>query len=238
MALNIKELIKRAKRYVEIEAATKVVKAEFVEKFRLIGRDDVVISVTTTDKDDPEWWVIGGGTPMNLYSKKKFAFADEAFSFHTGLMLRMMADDFKVSETPPENVGYDAFICHASEDKNKIVRPLAEILREMGYYIWYDEFKLRIGDSLRQSIDKGLVNSKFGIVILSKAFFAKNWPQYELNGLTAKEIDGKKVILPIWHGVTKEDILKYSPTLADKVAADTSKQSIRDIAIDISKVFE
>jgi len=237
MALNIKKLIKRAIEYVELEAKTKVLNAEFVERFTLFGREDVVISIITTDKKDPEWWVVGGGTPMNLYSKNKINSADEAFSFHSGIMLRMIARDFETSETPPDNIGYDAFISHASEDKDKVVRPLAELLRKMGFYIWYDEFELRIGDSLRQSIDKGLVNSNYGIVILSKSFFAKNWPQYELNGLTAKEIDGKKVILPVWHEITKAEILKYSPPLADKVAADTSRQSIREIAKQIAKVL-
>src|SRR5690606_4420944 len=145
--------------------------------------------------------------------------------------------DFSATEVPPEIVGYDAFISHASEDKDSLVRPLAKLLSEMGFFIWYDEFELKIGDSLRQSIDKGLVNSNFGIVILSKSFFAKNWPQYELNGLTAKEIDGQKVILPIWHQVTKQDILGYSPSLADKVAADTSKMNLEDIAEQIAEVL-
>jgi len=65
----------------------------------------------------------------------------------------------------------------------------------------------------------------------------KNWPQYELNGLTAKEIDGKKVILPIWHQVDKKEVLKYSPTLADKVALDTSKLKLREIAKELSNVL-
>jgi uncharacterized protein YxjI len=90
-------------------------------------------------------------------------------------------------------LGYDAFICHASEDKAAVVKPLAELLTKMGFYIWYDEFELEIGDSLRQSVDRGLLNSNYGIVILSKAFFVKNWPQYELNGLAARELDGKKL---------------------------------------------
>jgi hypothetical protein len=85
---------------------------------------------------------------------------------------------------------YDAFISHATEDKEEIVRALAELLQENGFSIWYDEFQLRVGDSLRRSIDKGLANSRFGIVILSPHFFAKNWPQYELDGLIAKEILG------------------------------------------------
>jgi len=83
---------------------------------------------------------------------------------------------------------YDAFISHASEDKDDLARPLAEFLKKAGFSIWYDEFQLRVGDSLRRSIDKGLANSRFGIVVLSPNFFAKNWPQYELDGLVAKEI--------------------------------------------------
>lgn len=235
--MNIEELIKRAVEYVELEAETKVTKAEFIEKFHLMDREDVVISVETTDTDDPNWWVVGGDTPMNLYTKNKFNSADEAFSFHTGIMIRLMARDFEVSEIPPDGIGYDAFISHASEDKDSLVRPLARMLNKMGFYIWYDEFELKIGDSLRQSIDKGLINSNFGIVILSKSFFAKNWPQYELNGLTAKEIDGNKVILPIWHGVTREDVIKYSPTLADKVAADSSRMDVKTMAREIAKVL-
>ncbi len=237
MSLNIKELIERAKEYVKIEAQTKVLSAKFVESFTLFGNEDVVISVITSDKNDPEWWVVGGGTPMNLYTKNKFSNPDEAFSFHTGITMRLLSRDYEHTDVAPNKIGYDAFISHASEDKDAIVRPLAKILSKMGFEIWYDEFELRVGDSLRQSIDKGLINSNYGIVVLSKSFFEKNWPLYELNGLTAKEIDGKKVILPIWHQVDKKEVLKYSPTLADKVALDTSKLKLREIAKELSNVL-
>ena len=83
---------------------------------------------------------------------------------------------------------YDVFICHASEDKDDFVRPLAEALRARHIEVWYDEFSLRVGDGLRQAIDRGLVNSQFGIVVLSPAFFRKRWTQRELNGLVAREI--------------------------------------------------
>jgi TIR domain len=108
----------------------------------------------------------------------------------------------------------------------------------MEYRVWYDEFELRVGDSLRQSIDKGLVNSRFGIVVLSPAFFAKNWPQYELSGLVAREMDGHKVILPIWHDVDREDVLAYSPTLADKVALSSRRLSIKRIAKALGEEFD
>ena len=132
-----------------------------------------------------------------------------------------------VDQQPPD---YDAFISHASEDKDDLVRPLAEELIKNGLSIWYDEFELKVGDSLRRSIDAGLVRSKFGIVIFSPSFFAKNWPQYELDGLVEKEMAGNKVILPLWHKVSKNEVMKYSPALADKVALNTAMYTIEELA--------
>lgn len=238
MPLNIKQLIKRAKDYVEFEAHTKVKRVTFAERFQLLGREDIVLSVVTTDKEDPEWWVVGGSTPMNLYAKSHFRSADEAFSMHTGLMLRLTDKDFEHSEIAPEDIGYDAFISHASEDKAALVRPLAVALARMDFRIWYDEFELRVGDSLRQSVDRGLINSRYGIVVLSPAFFAKNWPQYELNGLTACELEGHKVILPVWHNVTKQDVLRFSPPLADKVAAVTKNRNIKAVATELAHALD
>lgn len=107
----------------------------------------------------------------------------------------------------------------------------------MGFRVWYDEFELKVGDSLRQSIDRGLVNSRYGIVVLSKAFFEKNWPQYELNSLTAREIDGRKVILPIWHNIGRKEILAYSPTLADKIALRSRTMTIEEVAEALAEVL-
>lgn len=117
----------------------------------------------------------------------------------------------------------DAFICHASEDKDGFVRPLAERLRDQHVEVWYDEFSLNVGDSLRRSIDRGLSQSRFGIVILSPSFFAKRWSQWELDGLVARQNSGDNdVILPVWHGVQSKDVLAYSPPLADKLAIASS----------------
>ena len=116
---------------------------------------------------------------------------------------------------------WDIFISHASEDKENLVKPLAEYLHNHGVQTWYDEFELKIGDSLSNSIDKGLALSSFGLVVLSKHFFEKNWTDYEYRSLLAKEMNGNKTILPIWHGISKKDIIKYSPFLADKFALPT-----------------
>ena len=116
---------------------------------------------------------------------------------------------------------WDIFISHAWEDKEAVARPLAEGLREVGLAVWYDEFALRLGDSLRRSINRGLNESRYGLVILSPAFFRGEWPQTELDGLAARELQGGKVVLPVWHNVTHDDVLQFSAPLADKLAAST-----------------
>ena len=131
---------------------------------------------------------------------------------------------------------YDVFICHASEDKDSFVRPLAALLRERHVEVWYDEFTLTLGDSLRRAIDAGLRQSRFGAVVLSKAFFSKQWPQYELDGLAAREMRGNdRVLLPIWHGVGVEDVMAYSPPLAGRVAV-VSSEGVENAADAILKV--
>ena len=117
---------------------------------------------------------------------------------------------------------WDVFISHASEDKDSAARPLADRLASHGLRVWYDETSLELGDSLLNKIDEGLSASRFGIVVLSKAFFDKNWTRRELDGLVAREMSGKKVILPIWHNIDLDTILQRSPSLAGKMAVNSS----------------
>lgn len=117
---------------------------------------------------------------------------------------------------------YDAFICHASEDKKEAAEPLAKMLIAKNLKVWYDKFTLKVGDSLRKKIDYGLAHSRFGIVILSPSFFKKEWPQRELDGLAAiEDNEGRKVILPVWHHVDRDYVVKFSPTLAGRLASKT-----------------
>jgi hypothetical protein len=139
---------------------------------------------------------------------------------------------------PPDTKRWDVFLSHASEDKEAVAMPLAKALQGAGVRVWLDQEQLRIGDSLRASIDEGLVKSRFGVVIISAAFLRKQWPARELNGLMAIEEDGHKVILPVWHGVTKTQVAEHSPILADRLAADTVRgvafvaASIADVVFD------
>lgn len=142
--------------------------------------------------------------------------------------------DYQEKELAKE---YDIFISHSSEDKEDFVRPLALELQRCELKVWYDEFELKVGDSLRRSIDKGLINSKYGIVVLSESFFKRNWTQYELDGFVNREMNGMKVILPIWHKVTKDQVQSFSPSLADKVALNSVMFSVEEIANQIKELF-
>lgn len=117
----------------------------------------------------------------------------------------------------------DIFISHASEDKEEVARPLANLLRDLGISVWLDEYELTLGDSLRRSIDAGLKSSRFGVVILSPAFFGKEWPQKELDALVAREDGSQKVILPIWHKVDRAAVQSFSALIADRLAIATDK---------------
>lgn len=129
---------------------------------------------------------------------------------------------------------WDVFISYASEDKSAVVEPLATTLKRMGVKVWFDEFELKLGDSLSKSIDFGLMHSSFGIVILSKNFFAKQWTDYELRSLLSRVIGGEQVILPIWHDIDREDVMGYSPYLTDIKALATSI-GIEKLALEITK---
>lgn len=132
---------------------------------------------------------------------------------------------------------HDVFISHASEDKDDFVRPLANALINEGLDVWYDEMTLRIGDSLRQKIDKGLANSRVGLVVLSPAFINKGWTNYELDGIVTRTVSGEQILLPIWHNITKQQVVDFSPSLADKVARSTATHTIEEIAREIAELI-
>ncbi len=132
---------------------------------------------------------------------------------------------------------YNLFISHASEDKPDFVGPLAETLRGMGLEVWYDEFVLTAGDSLRSKIDEGLTQSVFGIVVLSRDFFKKKWPVAELNAIFSLDLYRGKFLIPIWYNITLDEVLHFSPLLADRLSI-VNKGDINAVAVDILKLYK
>jgi hypothetical protein len=154
------------------------------------------------------------------------------------------ASNVAVRAEPEEPAGdllggqtWDVFISHASEDKDTVARPLRDALTKLGVTVWLDEAQMRIGHSLRRKIDDGIRSSRFGVAIFSDSFFRKGWTNHELDGLVTRTVAGEQSLLPIWHDLTADKVMAYSPSLADKVAMNTSEYSIEDIARQIAEVI-
>lgn len=135
------------------------------------------------------------------------------------------------------NLKYDVFISHASEDKESFVDELVIELQQRNIKVWYDKNCIRWGESLRSKIDEGLRNSKFGIVVLSQAYINKGWTQYELEGLFNIEMTNGKTILPIWHNITKSQVQQFSPTIAGRLAMNTTMQTPNEIAQELVQIL-
>lgn len=133
---------------------------------------------------------------------------------------------------------YDVFISYASEDKEGFVNNLVEILNRQGIKVWFDDTCISWGDSLRSKIDTGLRKSKFGIVIISNSYIRKGWTQYELDGLFQQEMTGGKIILPLWHKISKDEVQAFSPSLAGRKALNTSMLSAEEIADELTKILK
>ena len=146
--------------------------------------------------------------------------------------LSLISTDYPndVTLTDPEKE-YDIFISHASEDKGDFVNKLTDELKRREINIWYDSESIGWGASIRQSIDLGLRNSKYGIVVISPKYIEKYWTQYELDGFLKKESSmGKQTVLPIWHKITADEVQNYSYSLADKLAFNTAINTVAEIA--------
>jgi len=132
---------------------------------------------------------------------------------------------------------YDVFLSHASEDKDDVARPLALQLQERGLRVWYDEFELRIGDNLIAKLNAGINASRFGILVLSKDFFGKDWTEYELNTLESLAVTEDYIIFPIWHNISVEELRAFRASLANIFARSTATHTIEEIAIEIHEII-
>ena len=135
---------------------------------------------------------------------------------------------------------YDVFVSHAWEDKETFVDEFVLDMQRLGIKVWYDKEKIGWGDSMRAKIDEGLKKSKFGIAIISPNYIAteKYWTKAELDGLFQLESINGKFLLPIWHNITKQQIIEYSPIIANKKALSTAIMTIKEIAEEMKSLLD
>ena len=117
-----------------------------------------------------------------------------------------------------------AFISHDSRDKENIAGPLAIELHKLMCPVWYDEYSLKVGHSLREQIERGLKECKKCIIILTPNYLSnQGWGKKEYDSVFTRElIEKQNIVLPVWHDVSVADIYQYSPSLADRVALQWS----------------
>jgi len=131
-----------------------------------------------------------------------------------------------------------AFLSHDSRDKEEVARPLVLALGQLLCPVWYDEYSLRVGDSLVDSIDRGIKSSQKCLIVLSPNFLSNpGWSKSEFKSIMNRHIAEGAVILPIWHNVTRDDVYSYSSFLVDIFATNTDK-GIDAVAKDIFKVLK
>lgn len=123
----------------------------------------------------------------------------------------------------------DFFICHASEDKELFVRDLAQQLLRNGASVFYDEYSIKLGDSLTQKINEGLQNANYGIIVLSNFFFDKKWTNAELQSIFNKSINDVFKLLIIYHNINHEFVRSRFPLLAD-IKATSSEKGFEKVA--------
>lgn len=148
--------------------------------------------------------------------------------------------EVRVAKKENEFKEYDVFISHAWEDKESFVEEFVLELKKLNIKVWYDKSAIKWGDSMRAKIDEGLKNSKFGIVVISPNYIAegKYWTKAELDGLFQMESVNGKVLLPIWHNITKQEVLNYSPIIANKKALSTGNMTIDEIAKEVFEILK
>lgn len=116
-------------------------------------------------------------------------------------------------------IAKDIFICHASEDKEKVAHPLFQAFQDSNISSWYDEAEIRWGDSITNKINHGMRISTYVMVVLSRAFLDKNWPEREMNAALSQEAaSGEVRVLPLLVGdeQDREAIIEHYPLLSDK----------------------
>lgn len=165
----------------------------------------------------------------------------QSYERHIGELQTLVIPSVPVSNKTEEEQlpEYDVFVSHAWEDKEDFVDEFVEALTTLDIKVWYDKRQIKWGDSMRERIDDGLKKSRFGVAILSPNYIAENkyWTKAELDGLFQLESVNGKTLLPIWHNLTKQQVMNYSSMIANKKAMTTASMTAQEIAAELQRLI-
>lgn len=129
----------------------------------------------------------------------------------------------------------DVFLCHAWDDRQGIAKDLHDSLEAQGVKVWFSEKDLALGVPMMRAIDKGLANSRIGLVLVTPALLAR----LPKEGVADKELSALLAgnqLVPIVHNTTYDALRNVSPLLASRSGLDTGEDSIKDVAIKIAEL--
>lgn len=165
---------------------------------------------------------------------------NEIYTDSNTLIAQKLSDlsiDVKNVTQEKELINYDVFLSHSSLDKEAFISDFSKKLSDMGLEVFEDVKVFKIGQSQTDMMNMGILNSRFVVVFLSANFIKSGWSDYEFKSFLNREINEERiVILPIWHGVSVEEVRQYNPYLVDKFALNTQKFSLDEIAEHINQV--
>lgn len=205
-----------------------------VEELRIALDERGIFLIPGTGNDYP--------TPIRIPENTKGTF-DNVHYFKDFLLdvleLSTSPDKGELQQKTTHRFEYDVFICHSSADKKKIVEPLADDLDQRGLQVWYDDFEISLGDDIRDAIEEGIANSRYGVIVLSDQFLEADWAGAELSSLTAREhSEGvQKILLPLRYGIGMDSIRENTPLLASKYTMEITEDNIGEIAKEICEVI-
>lgn len=129
----------------------------------------------------------------------------------------------------------DAFLCHAWADRKESAKELHDLLEATGVKVWFSEKDLGLGVPMMRAIDKGLANSKVGLVLVTPAMLER-LPKESVADKELSALLAGNQIIPIVHNTTYDALRNVSPLLASRTGLDTSEDSMSVIAEKIAEL--
>jgi hypothetical protein len=130
----------------------------------------------------------------------------------------------------------DVFLCHAWPDRQADAKDVYDMLLDEDVSVWFSEVSLRPGTDMRVAIDRGLVSSRMGIVLVTPAMLEKLRTDRSIASNEPSALLRRSLLVPVMHGVTFEELDQVSPTLASRGGFSTAEEPMRDIVVKIAEL--
>ncbi|WP_076924734.1 toll/interleukin-1 receptor domain-containing protein [Pseudoalteromonas sp. EB27] len=129
----------------------------------------------------------------------------------------------------------DVFLCHAWGDRKEAAKELNDLLVASGVKVWFSEKDLALGIPMMRAIDKGLANSRIGLVLVTPAMLER-LPKESVADKELSALLAGNQLIPIMHNATYEDLRNVSPLLASRSGLDTAEDSMAVVAEKIAEL--